>query len=139
MALEEMMNIYANADPQDRTETEKSYTRRRQTLQHTGDETPFLTTHVCMCHMSVYDKCNFMSVVCLESDCVRTRSSRACIVCLAMLCVLLLTAVVVLGVKFNKNNTEETQQQLNKEERACLSNNCDLIKQRENMGNHEVY
>lgn len=89
--------------------------------------------------MSFYDKFNFMSVVCLESDCVRMRSSRAFTVCLAMLCVLLLTAVVVLGVKFNKNHTEETHQHLNKEERACLSNNCDLIKQRENMGNHEVY
>lgn len=86
--------------------------------------------------MSVYDKFNFMSVVCLECDCVRMRSSRAFTVCLAMLCVLLLTAVVVLGVKLNKNCTEEL---LNKEERAGLSNNCDLIKQRENLGNHEVY
>uniref|UniRef100_A0A672NXJ6 C-type lectin domain-containing protein n=1 Tax=Sinocyclocheilus grahami TaxID=75366 RepID=A0A672NXJ6_SINGR len=54
---------------------------------------------------------------------VRMRSSRAFTVGLVMLCVLLLTAVVVLGVKFNKNYTEETNQLLNKEERACLSNN----------------
>ncbi|XP_058646245.1 CD209 antigen-like protein D [Onychostoma macrolepis] len=105
----EMMDIYANVDPQDRTETENSYTRRHQTPQHT------------------------------ESDCVRTRSSRAFTVCLAMLCVLLLTAVIVLGVKFNKNYTEETHQQLNKEERACLPNNCDLIKQRENMDGWVCY
>lgn len=38
--------IYANADPQDRTEIEKSYTRRHQTPQHTGDETPFIITHI---------------------------------------------------------------------------------------------
>ncbi|XP_050976622.1 CD209 antigen-like protein A isoform X1 [Labeo rohita] len=59
-------------------------------------------------------------------------SSRAVTVCLAVLCVLLLTAVIVLGVKCNKN-TEETHQLLNKEERDGLSNNCELIKQRENM------
>uniref|UniRef100_A0A8C1VHN8 C-type lectin domain-containing protein n=1 Tax=Cyprinus carpio TaxID=7962 RepID=A0A8C1VHN8_CYPCA len=58
---------------------------------------------------------------------VRMRSSRAFTVCLAMLCVLLLTAVIVLGVKFNKNYREETHQLLNKEERACLSNNFELV------------
>ncbi|XP_018957371.1 CD209 antigen-like protein C [Cyprinus carpio] len=108
---EEIMDIYANADPVNSLDvrTENSYTERHQTLQHTG---------------SVH---------------VRMRSSRAFTVCLAMLCVLLLTAVIVLGVKFNKNYREETHQLLNKEERACLSNNCDLIKQRQNMDGWVCY
>uniref|UniRef100_A0A672LPX0 C-type lectin domain-containing protein n=1 Tax=Sinocyclocheilus grahami TaxID=75366 RepID=A0A672LPX0_SINGR len=54
---------------------------------------------------------------------VRVRSSSAVTVCLAVLCVLLLTAVIVLGVKFNTNYTEDTHQLLNKEERDGLSNN----------------
>ncbi|XP_067289227.1 CD209 antigen-like protein E [Pseudorasbora parva] len=44
------------------------------------------------------------------SDCVRDRSSRAAAVCLGLLCVLLLTAVIVLCVMF----TQERQQLISK-------------------------
>ncbi|XDV25862.1 hypothetical protein PO909_029701 [Leuciscus waleckii] len=50
------------------------------------------------------------------SDCVKTRSSRAAPVCLVLLCVLLLTAVIVLCVHIHTkstNYTEERQQLLN--------------------------
>ncbi|XP_067290034.1 C-type lectin domain family 4 member F-like [Pseudorasbora parva] len=52
-----------------------------------------------------------------ESDCVRNRSSRAAAVCLGLLCVLLLTAVIVLCVHIHTlstNYTEERDQILNK-------------------------
>ncbi|XP_067289935.1 CD209 antigen-like protein C [Pseudorasbora parva] len=52
-----------------------------------------------------------------ESDCVRNRSSRAAAVCLGLLCVLLLTAVIVLCVHIHTlstNYTEERDQLLNK-------------------------
>ncbi|XP_050977501.1 CD209 antigen-like protein C [Labeo rohita] len=51
------------------------------------------------------------------SDSVKIRSSRAAVVCLVLLCVLLLTAVIVLCVHIHTNNTnctEETHQLLTK-------------------------
>ncbi|XP_052423975.1 CD209 antigen-like protein E isoform X1 [Carassius gibelio] len=70
-----------------RTESENTDTKRHQTPQHTG------------------------------SGCVKVRSFRAAVVCLVLLCVLLLTAVIVLGVNLhdmieefyikNKNITDE--------------------------------
>ncbi|XP_048010476.1 C-type lectin domain family 10 member A-like [Megalobrama amblycephala] len=50
-----------------------------------------------------------------ESDCVKIRSSRAAAVCLVLLCVLLLTAVIVLCVHIHtksSNYTPETHQLL---------------------------
>uniref|UniRef100_A0A8C1GWX9 Zmp:0000000924 n=1 Tax=Cyprinus carpio TaxID=7962 RepID=A0A8C1GWX9_CYPCA len=44
------------------------------------------------------------------SDSVRSRSSRAAVVCLVLLCVLLLTAVIVLCVHIYTNNTNYTQE-----------------------------
>uniref|UniRef100_A0A8C1GW12 C-type lectin domain-containing protein n=1 Tax=Cyprinus carpio TaxID=7962 RepID=A0A8C1GW12_CYPCA len=44
------------------------------------------------------------------SDSVTVRSSRAAVVCLALLCVLLLTAVIVLCVHIYTNNTNYTQE-----------------------------
>ncbi|XP_050977500.1 C-type lectin domain family 10 member A-like [Labeo rohita] len=49
------------------------------------------------------------------SDCVKIINSRAAVVCLVLLCVLLLTAVIVLCVHIHTNNTnctEETKQLL---------------------------
>lgn len=45
---EEIMDIYANADPVNSLDvrTENSYTERHQTLQHTGDEAPFIIKHI---------------------------------------------------------------------------------------------
>ncbi|XP_059395602.1 C-type lectin domain family 12 member B [Carassius carassius] len=73
-----------------RTETENTDTKRHQTLQHAG------------------------------SGCVKVRSSRSAVVCLVLLCVLLLTAVIVLGVNLhdmieefyikNKNITDEIEE-----------------------------
>ncbi|KAF4100185.1 hypothetical protein G5714_018381 [Onychostoma macrolepis] len=48
------------------------------------------------------------------SDSVQIRSFRAAAVCLLLLCVLLLTAVIVLCVHIHTNNTEETHQLLTK-------------------------
>ncbi|KAK9976468.1 hypothetical protein ABG768_021673 [Culter alburnus] len=125
---EEEMDIYANADPMNSFEvmTETENSKRHQTPQHTG------------------------------SDSVKIRSSRAAAVCLVLLCVLLLTAVIVLGVYIHTkstNYTEEKNQLLNMitnlteerdqlltnitnltEERDVLSsNNSDLVKQRNQL------
>ncbi|XP_016341398.1 asialoglycoprotein receptor 1-like [Sinocyclocheilus anshuiensis] len=88
-----------------RTETENSDTKRHQTPRHTG------------------------------SDCVKSRSSRAAPVCLVLLCVLLLTAVIVLGVNLhnmieefyikNKNLTDEIQELETK--KSNLDNNIKKI------------
>ncbi|KTF74530.1 hypothetical protein cypCar_00031017 [Cyprinus carpio] len=77
-----------------RTETENSDTKRHQTPRHTG------------------------------SDCVKVGSSRAAPVCLVLLCALLLTAVIVLGVSLhdmieefyikNKNLTDEIEELKNR-------------------------
>ncbi|KTG35455.1 hypothetical protein cypCar_00006784 [Cyprinus carpio] len=48
------------------------------------------------------------------SDSVRSRSSRAAVVCLVLLCVLLLTAVIVLCVHIYTNYTQERDQLLTK-------------------------
>ncbi len=58
------------------------------------------------------------------SDCVKVRSSRAAVVCLVLLCVLLLTAVIVMGVNLhnmieefyikNKNLTDEIEELKNR-------------------------
>ncbi|XP_048015247.1 CD209 antigen-like protein C [Megalobrama amblycephala] len=71
-----------------------------------------------------------------ESDCVMIRSSRAAAVCLVLLCVLLLTAVIVLCVMFtqerlqliskNKNLTSERDQLIFKNEN--LTNRRDQLK-----------
>ncbi|XP_051746567.1 CD209 antigen-like protein C isoform X4 [Ctenopharyngodon idella] len=121
---EEEMNIYANIDPINsfdfRTETKNSDTKRHQTPQHT------------------------------ESDSVKIRSSREAPVCLVLLCVLLLTAVIVLGVYIHTkstnyteernqllnmitNLTEETQQlliNLTEERDQLLANNTNLTEER---------
>ncbi|XP_048012653.1 CD209 antigen-like protein C [Megalobrama amblycephala] len=86
---EEETNIYANADPINCFEvrTETENSKRHQTPQHT------------------------------EMASVKIRSSRAAAVCLVLLCVLLLTAVIVLGVYIHTkstNYTEEKKQLLTK-------------------------
>ncbi len=47
---------------------------------------------------------------CSGSDSVKIRSSRAAVVCLVLLCVLLLTAVIVLCVHIYTNNTNYTEE-----------------------------
>ncbi|XP_051763537.1 CD209 antigen-like protein D isoform X2 [Ctenopharyngodon idella] len=68
---------------------------------------------------------------CTESDSVRIRSSRAALVCLVLLCVLLLTAVIVLCVYIHSNSstnyTEETHQ--------LLTNITNLIEERDQLLN----
>ncbi|KAI2659828.1 C-type lectin domain family 4 member M [Labeo rohita] len=61
------------------------------------------------------------------SDSVKIRSSRSAVVCLVLLCVLLLTAVIVLCVHIHTNNTEDRDELLIKitnltEERHLLLN-----------------
>ncbi|XP_051748228.1 CD209 antigen-like protein E [Ctenopharyngodon idella] len=60
------------------------------------------------------------------SDCVKIRSSRAAAVCLVLLCVLLLTAVIVLCVTF----TQERRQLISKNEN--LTNERDQLKLEKN-------
>uniref|UniRef100_A0A8C1DBT1 Zmp:0000001103 n=1 Tax=Cyprinus carpio carpio TaxID=630221 RepID=A0A8C1DBT1_CYPCA len=75
-------------------------------------------------------------------DCVKNRSSRAAAVCLVLMCVLLLTAVIVLCVHIhtkNTNYTKETQQLLTKitnltEERdQLLTKNINLTNERDGL------
>ncbi|XP_058644799.1 CD209 antigen-like protein C [Onychostoma macrolepis] len=69
------------------------------------------------------------------SDSVKSRSSRAAVACLVLLCVLLLTAVIVLCVHIHTNNTnnaQETKQLQFKitnltEERAKLINQLSIL------------
>ncbi|KAK2871205.1 hypothetical protein Q8A67_023732 [Cirrhinus molitorella] len=67
---------------------------------------------------------------CTASDSARNRSSRASVVCLVLLCVLLLTAVIVLCVIF----MQEKQQLISKNENLT-SNNKHLISKNENLTN----
>uniref|UniRef100_A0A8C1H8Y2 Zmp:0000001103 n=1 Tax=Cyprinus carpio carpio TaxID=630221 RepID=A0A8C1H8Y2_CYPCA len=78
----------------------------------------------------------------LGCDCVKNRSSRAAAVCLVLMCVLLLTAVIVLCVHIhtkNTNYTKETQQLLTKitnltEERdQLLTKNINLTNERDGL------
>ncbi|KAF4108186.1 hypothetical protein G5714_010945 [Onychostoma macrolepis] len=46
---------------------------------------------------------------CAGNDCVKTGNYRAAVVCLGLLCVLLLTAVIVLCVNIHTNNTSCTE------------------------------
>ncbi|XP_048013420.1 CD209 antigen-like protein B [Megalobrama amblycephala] len=111
---EEEMNIYANVDPINSfgVRTETENSKRHQTPQHT------------------------------EIACVKIRSSRAAAVCLVLLCVLLLTAVIVLGVYIHTkstNYTEEGAQLLTKntnltEERGqLLTNITNLTEERDQL------
>ncbi|XDV31274.1 hypothetical protein PO909_033996 [Leuciscus waleckii] len=81
------------------------------------------------------------------SDTVRNRSSRATPVCLALLCVLLLTAVIVLCVHIktkSTNYTEETHLLLTKisnltEERdELLTRNTQLTKERDGLSSSNL-
>ncbi|XP_067290307.1 C-type lectin domain family 4 member A-like [Pseudorasbora parva] len=115
-------NTDANRDARNRhvrTETVNSDTATHQTPQHTG------------------------------SVCVKIRSSRAVPVCLVVLCVLLLTAVIVLGVELSqivdeiyikyKNLTEEkqlldyTKSNLDQNIEELLNSNKALISEKQNL------
>ncbi|XP_016137081.1 C-type lectin domain family 10 member A-like [Sinocyclocheilus grahami] len=94
------MNLYANAIPVNihDVRTAKENTRRHQTPQHTG------------------------------SDCVKIRSSRAAAVCLVLLCVLLLTAVIVLCVQIHTKNTNYTE-----ERKELLTKITNLTEERDQL------
>ncbi|XP_051972993.1 CD209 antigen-like protein A isoform X9 [Xyrauchen texanus] len=115
----QQMTIYANADNKSRhnVRTETEDTKRHKTPQRTG------------------------------SECVRNRNFRTATVCLGLLCVLLLTAVIVLCVQLfrktdqfntnNKNIFEERNQLLTRntkltEERDELLNNNKNLNQEKN-------
>ncbi|XP_042588432.1 CD209 antigen-like protein C [Cyprinus carpio] len=78
----EKMNIYANIHSLNihDVRTETENTRKHQTPQHTG------------------------------TDCVKIRRYRAAVVCLVLLCVLPLTAVIVLCVHIHTNNTHYAEE-----------------------------
>ncbi|XP_051972985.1 CD209 antigen-like protein A isoform X2 [Xyrauchen texanus] len=115
------MTIYANADniSHHHVRTETEDTKRHQTPQRTG------------------------------SECVRNRNFRTATVCLGLLCVLLLTAVIVLCVQLfrktdqfntnNKNIFEERDQHLTwnsnltEERDELLTNNNNLITERDQL------
>ncbi|XP_059394590.1 C-type lectin domain family 10 member A-like [Carassius carassius] len=62
------------------------------------------------------------------SNCVNIRSSRAAVVCLVLLCVLLLTAVIVMCVHIHTNNTNYTQ-----ETKQLLTKIANLTEAREQL------
>ncbi|XDV54156.1 hypothetical protein PO909_022511 [Leuciscus waleckii] len=64
------------------------------------------------------------------SDSVRNRSSRAAAVCLVLLCVLLLTAVIVLCVHIHTKSTNYTE-----ERDQLLTNITNLIEERDQLRN----
>ncbi|XP_016341399.1 CD209 antigen-like, partial [Sinocyclocheilus anshuiensis] len=79
------------------------------------------------------------------SDSVKSRSSRAAAVCLVMLCVLLLTAVIVLCVHIYTNNTNCTQERdqlltkinnLTEERNQMLTNITNLTDERDQLTNN---
>jgi len=63
-----------------------------------------------------------------ESDSVRIRSSRAALVCLGLLCVLLLTAVIVLCVYIHTKSTNYTE-----ERDQLIIQNGNLTKERDQL------
>uniref|UniRef100_A0A673K9A0 C-type lectin domain-containing protein n=1 Tax=Sinocyclocheilus rhinocerous TaxID=307959 RepID=A0A673K9A0_9TELE len=63
-----------------------------------------------------------------RSDSVKNRSSRTAAVCLVLLCVLLLTAVIVLGVHIHTNNTNYTE-----ERDQLLTNITNLTEDRDEL------
>ncbi|XDV31251.1 hypothetical protein PO909_033984 [Leuciscus waleckii] len=65
---------------------------------------------------------------CSGSDTVRNRSSRAVLVCLALLCVLLLTVVIVLCVHIKTKSTNYTE-----ERDELLTRNTQLTKERDGL------
>uniref|UniRef100_A0A8C2IYH5 Uncharacterized protein n=1 Tax=Cyprinus carpio TaxID=7962 RepID=A0A8C2IYH5_CYPCA len=65
---------------------------------------------------------------CSGSDCVKNRNYRAAVVCLVLLCVLLLTAVIVLCVHIHTNNTNCTE-----ERNELLTRNTNLTEEREQL------
>ncbi|KAK2871198.1 hypothetical protein Q8A67_023725 [Cirrhinus molitorella] len=95
-----------------RTETQNSDTKRHQSSRHTGSES------------------------------VKIRNYRAAVVCLVLMCVLLLTAVIVLGVDLhnliedfytkNKNLTKEIEE-LQKRESKLNNNITELSKKNETL------
>ncbi|XP_051540892.1 C-type lectin domain family 4 member M-like isoform X2 [Myxocyprinus asiaticus] len=121
----EEMNIYINAD------TISSHVVRTETEDTKRHKTPHRT----------------------GSECVRNRNFRAATVCLGVLCVLLLTAVIVLCVQLfrktrqdqfntkNKNIFEEREQlltnntKLTEERDQLLNNNTNLTKERDGLTN----
>ncbi len=65
---------------------------------------------------------------CSGSDCVKIRNYRAAVVCLVLLCVLLLTAVIVLCVHIYTNNTNYTE-----ETYQLLTNITNLTEERDQL------
>ncbi|XP_039533070.1 C-type lectin domain family 17, member A-like isoform X1 [Pimephales promelas] len=96
----------------------------------------------------ITDSAQGKSSECTGSDSVRNRSSRAAAVCLVLLCVLLLTAVIVLCVHIHTkstNYTEERNQQisknenLNNERNQLISKNVNLTNERNQLISKNVY
>ncbi|KAK9976637.1 hypothetical protein ABG768_021842 [Culter alburnus] len=69
------------------------------------------------------------------SDCVKIRSSRAAAVCLVLLCVLLLTAVIVLCVTFTLERRQliSKNENLTNERDQLLTNITNLSQEREGL------
>ncbi|CAM4572151.1 unnamed protein product [Leuciscus chuanchicus] len=70
------------------------------------------------------------------SDCVKTRSFRAAPVCLVLLCVLLLTAVIVLCVYIHTKSTKITN--LTEERQQLLNMITNLTEERDQLLNKDI-
>jgi len=100
--MEMTVVIYESADHM-RDHDFRTETNTLQPLQHTGNDMHFFNSLHIFSHLT-------SCLCCSGSDSVKSWSSRAAVVCLVLLCVLLLTAVIVL-TKIN-NLTEERNQML---------------------------
>ncbi len=94
--------VYANIITNG-TQDKDRRNKTNQTPQHTGTNTHSVWSVEIMKHLSSYLSSS-------GNDSVKNRSSRAAAVCLVLLCVLLLTAVIVLCVHIHTNNTNYTEE-----------------------------
>uniref|UniRef100_A0A8C1VHE5 Zmp:0000001103 n=1 Tax=Cyprinus carpio TaxID=7962 RepID=A0A8C1VHE5_CYPCA len=107
-----MVAIYESADCV-RDHNFLPETNKHRPLQQTGNHINLFVKNISFQVFSHLTLCLWF----LGCDCVKNRSSRAAAVCLVLMCVLLLTAVIVLCVHIhtkNTNYTKETQQLLTK-------------------------
>uniref|UniRef100_A0A8C1KL01 C-type lectin domain-containing protein n=1 Tax=Cyprinus carpio TaxID=7962 RepID=A0A8C1KL01_CYPCA len=130
-----MVAIYESADCV-RDHNFLPETNKHRPLQQTGNHINFFVKNISFEVFSHLTLCLWF----LGCDCVKNRSSRAAAVCLVLLCVLLLTAVIVLCVHIHTKNTKEEKEQLltkitnlTEERDQLLTKNINLTNERDGL------
>uniref|UniRef100_A0A8C1KKA5 C-type lectin domain-containing protein n=1 Tax=Cyprinus carpio TaxID=7962 RepID=A0A8C1KKA5_CYPCA len=133
--VEMMVAIYESADCV-RDHNFLPETNKHRPLQQTGNHINFFVKNISFEVFSHLTLCLWF----LGCDCVKNRSSRAAAVCLVLLCVLLLTAVIVLCVHIHTKNTKEEKEQLltkitnlTEERDQLLTKNINLTNERDGL------